>query len=293
MSEVYDLKKAIANKMINKDGTITDLQGNPVSSENDTYKLARAIPNKVLMPDGTYSTLSEIIGSGGEAIDLFVVVSTLPDTGEDNKIYLVPSKDVDGTFDEYYYNENGNWDQIGKVSTVPMISFDTYPSLVTRSTTIDLINSIKELDLPVGTLLLGSTELTDLDWINPDMQMGNQEMRVEIYPNKVIRLIATSTDIPPYQWTYQYKADGQNSGWIATVIPSGAESQTIDTDLNMGAGKSIEIQSKDSSSSSTLSANMDGTIKVQTKVRDEVKIERLAYISDIEEKITGALGGEY
>ena len=111
----YDLAKAIPNKLLNEDGSITDLNGNSVTSSNDAYKLAKAIPNKVLNSDGTYSKLSDIIGGGGGSVSagIFIVVDTLPDTGEANKIYLVPSSN--GMFDEYYWNTNNQWDKLGTV----------------------------------------------------------------------------------------------------------------------------------------------------------------------------------
>ena len=314
MSEAYDMKKAIVNKMINEDGTVTDLQGNPVSSTNDAYNLAPAVPNKVLMPDGTYATLSEVINGGSVSADIFIVVDTLPDTGEENKIYLVPAQD--GMFDEYYWNSNSKWDKLGTVDLsncatkaeveqaltdakaytdevisnyVPMQSFDDYPSLVTDGTTMDLINSIKELNLPVGTLLLGQTMLDDMLDINPDKQMDNEEVRVEIYPQGVIRLIATSTNVPPYQWTYQYNPTNSESGWIATVISNSVDTQTVDTNIKIGNGKSISVVTSDGAASFTLSANADGSIKAIAKVGEETTEQQIAYASDINKIMTQML----
>lgn len=313
MSGVYDLKKAIVNKMINEDGTVTDLQGNPVSSNNDAYNLARAIPNKILMPDGTYATLSEVINGGSVSADIFIVVDALPDTGEENKIYLVPAQN--GMFDEYYWNSNNKWDKLGTVDLsncatktevqqvltdakaytdeaienyVPMRSFDDYPSLVLDGTTDQFFQSVHDLNLPVGTLLLGNTQLTD---VVTDYNMRNEEMRVEIYPNGIIRGIMTSTNVSPYEWTIQW---GTEEGvWIPTVIQSGADTQIIDTNIEVGNGKSVSVTTEDGAASSALSANQDGTITATVKVGEETTTEQVAYISDIDKKVTNVLGGEF
>ena len=89
MNEViYKNKPALPNKLLQKDGSITDLVGNPVTNATDVYNSKRALPNKWLNPDGTYSTLAEIL-SGSIGADLFIVVEELPATGEPNKIYLL------------------------------------------------------------------------------------------------------------------------------------------------------------------------------------------------------------
>ena len=66
MSEkVYAMKKAIPNKLLKDDGTVTDLLGNVVDNATKAYQNAPALPDKVLMPDGTYSKLSDLLGGGG------------------------------------------------------------------------------------------------------------------------------------------------------------------------------------------------------------------------------------
>ena len=82
------------------------------------------------MPDGSYSTLQEVIG-GSVSGDIFIVVDVLPDTGEENKIYLVPSEN--GMFDEYYWNTNNEWDKIGEVT----IDLSNYPTFSQMNQAID------------------------------------------------------------------------------------------------------------------------------------------------------------
>lgn len=114
--DVYKNKRALPNKILNEDGSVTDLLGNSVIPTDEAYKKIPALPNKVLNPDGTYSTLSEIIG-GSAGKDLFIIVDELPAEGEPNKIYLVP--DGEGGFDEYHYVD-GKWDPIGTMgSNIP------------------------------------------------------------------------------------------------------------------------------------------------------------------------------
>ena len=285
MEKLINSKLAIPNKFLQKDGTVTDLIGNSVINSTIEYDSKPAIPNKFLNPDGSYSTLDELLGRMVDTT-IFVVVDTLPTTGESNKIYLVPNNT--GSFDEYFWNNKNQWDKIGALN-VPMQSFENYPSLVTNKTTNEFFESVKALNLPTGTLLLGRTTLTDISDVAPGM--GNEEMKVEIYPNNIIRGIMTSTNISPYEWTIQW---GQsNAKWIPSVISSGTETQKIDTNIEVANGKSIAVASEDGSSSSALSANIDGTITATVKVGEETTTEQVAYVSDIDKKVTNVLGGEY
>lgn len=285
MENSLSRKRAIPNKLLQEDGTVTDLMGNQVVNSTEIYNKKPALPNKFLNPDGSYSTLSEILG---KVIDttLFIVVDTLPEIGNPDKIYLVPNDT--GSFDEYFWNNKNQWDKIGALN-VPMQSFENYPSLVTNKTTNEFFESVKALNLPTGTLLLGGTMLTDISDVAPGM--GNEEMKVEIYPNNIIRGIMTSTNISPYEWTIQW---GQsNAKWIPSVISSGTEAQKISTDIVVDNGKSIAVASEDGNSSSALSANTDGTITATVKVGEETTTEQVAYVSDIDKKVTNVLGGEY
>lgn len=285
MENSLSRKRAIPNKLLQEDGTVTDLMGNQVVNSTEIYNKKPALPNKFLNPDGSYSTLSEILG---KVIDttLFIVVDTLPEIGNPNKIYLVPNNT--GSFDEYFWNSKNQWDKIGALN-VPMQSFENYPSLVTNKTTNEFFESVKALNLPTGTLLLGGTTLTDISDVAPGM--GNEEMKVEIYPNNIIRGIMTSTNVSPYEWTIQW---GQsNAKWIPSVISSGTEAQKISTDIVVDNGKSIAVASEDGNSSSALSANTDGTITATVKVGEETTTEQVAYVSDIDKKVTNVLGGEY
>ena len=276
---------SIPNKLLQKDGTITDLVGNTIDSSTELYDSRPALPNKFLNSDGSYSTLDEILGKVVDT-DIFIVVDTLPETGEANKIYLVPNNT--GSFDEYFWNSKNQWDKIGALN-VPMQAFSNYPTLVTNKTTDEFFQSVKALNLPTGTLLLGGTTLTDISDVAPGMY--NEEMKVEIYPNNIIRGIMSSTNISPYEWTIQW---GQlNAKWIPTVISSGTETQKISTDIVVDSGKSIAVANEDGTSSSALSANNDGTITATVKVGEETTTEQVAYVSDIDKKVTNVLGGEY
>lgn len=108
---VYNNKPALPNKLLNSDGSITDLIGNEVVSSTDVYNNKPALPNKFLNPDGSYSTLNEIL-SGAIDVGIYVIVEELPTTGDSNKIYLVP-KDGGG-FVEWHYHD-GEWDTIGEL----------------------------------------------------------------------------------------------------------------------------------------------------------------------------------
>lgn len=276
---------SIPNKWLQKDGTIKDFAGNTITSSDPAYEKKVALPNKFLNSDGSYSTLEELLGKVVDN-DLFIVVDTLPDTGEANKIYLVPNDT--GSFDEYFWNDKNQWDKIGALN-VPMQSFDNYPALVTNKTTDEFFQSVKDLGLPTGTLLLGGTTLTDIENVAPGM--GNEEMKVEIYPNGIIRGTMSSTNVSPYEWSIQW---GQsNAKWIPTVISSGTDKQVISTDVVVDSGKSIAVATEDGTSSSALSANTDGTITAKVTVGEETTVEQVAYVSDIDKKVTAVLNDSF
>lgn len=285
MANSLDNIPAIPNKLLQRDGSVTDFAGQTSANPVMEYTNRPALPNKFLNPDGSYSTFDELLGKIVDT-NIFIVVDTLPKIGKSNKIYLVPNNT--GSFDEYFWNSKNQWDKIGALN-VPMQAFENYPSLVTNKTTDEFFESVKALNLPTGTLLLGGTTLTDISDVAPGM--GNEEMKVEIYPNNIIRGIMTSTNISPYEWTIQW---GQsNAKWIPSVISSGTEAQKISTDIVVDNGKSIAVASEDGNSSSALSANTDGTITATVKVGEETTTEQVAYVSDIDKKVTNVLGGEY
>ena len=118
--DTFNLLKSMPNKLLNKDGSITDFQGNIILPADDSraeaYRLSKAIANKFLNSDEEIKTYAEI------SVQLFTIVDTLPTEGEKNKIYLVPSEN--GMFDEYFWNENNKWDKIGEVT----IDLSNYPN---------------------------------------------------------------------------------------------------------------------------------------------------------------------
>lgn len=107
----YDFKKALPNKLVQEDGTITDIVGREVVDATEAYDSKPALPNKFLNPDGTYTTLNAIIA---EMVDtsIYRLVDELPEEGDLEKIYLVPNGS--GNFIEYRWTGT-KWDPIGMV----------------------------------------------------------------------------------------------------------------------------------------------------------------------------------
>lgn len=130
MDQAYELSKALPNKWLNPDGSITDGQGNIISPATTTmaavYKTSKSIVNKFIDVDGETKTYEQI------SMDLFVPVDELPETGEKNKIYLVPADN--GTFDEYYWVvDQGKWEELGNVS----LDLSNYPTIDQMDKAID------------------------------------------------------------------------------------------------------------------------------------------------------------
>lgn len=130
MDQAYELSKALPNKWLNPDGSITDGQGNIISPATTTmaavYKTSKSLINKFIDVDGETKTYEQI------SMDLFVPVDELPEVGEKNKIYLVPADN--GTFDEYYWVvDQGKWEELGNVS----LDLSNYPTIDQMDKAID------------------------------------------------------------------------------------------------------------------------------------------------------------
>ena len=139
MNLAYELSKSLPNKWLNPDGSVTDGQGNIITPASESgallYTNSKAVVNKVIDTDGETKTYEQI------SMDIFVPVDVLPETGEKNKIYLVPAKD--GSFDEYYWIVDENkWEVLGNVA----IDLSNYP-------TFDQMNAA--ISDAVGTVLGG------------------------------------------------------------------------------------------------------------------------------------------
>lgn len=137
---ILDSKKGLPNKLLQADGTVTDIQGNTVVNADKAWDSKPALPNKWLNPDGTYSTLNEIIASMVDT-SIYVIVDELPQEGNSQKIYLVP--DGKGGFVEYHWTGT-KWDPVG------MVEFD----ISNYSTTQEMMNAIEA----AGVLTLNSAK---------------------------------------------------------------------------------------------------------------------------------------
>lgn len=225
--ELYKTKPALPNKLLQEDGSITDLAGNAVVGAVDVYNTKPALPNKWLNPDGTYSTLSEIL-SGIIDTDLFVVVEELPASGESNKIYLLVQGDkiieyiwVNNKWDpvgmiEFDINNYYTKDQVTQLITAALnaakaytdqkaVTFKAFPNeFDTTHTTQVFLNSIAAQNLPVGMAYLGQVGLSDM----PDDITVQAEVEVYIYPQNVVYCVMRSAEVSPYQWecnSYEYR----------------------------------------------------------------------------------------
>lgn len=128
MDQVYELSKALPNKWLNPDGSITDGQGNIISPATQimatVYKNSKSVVNKFIDTDGATKTYEQI------SLDIFIPVDKLPETGEKNKIYLVPADN--GTFDEYCWI-NDKWEVLGNVA----LDLSDYPTFEQMNSAIN------------------------------------------------------------------------------------------------------------------------------------------------------------
>ena len=259
-TNVYPYKNALPNKRLDDNGNIKTISGNSVLTSVPEYENAISLPNKFLNPDGTYSTLNEILADVVDT-DLFVPVETLPETGDPKKIYLVPNGK--GTFDEYHYDDVLNkWDPFGVLDIsnlvtteqltatlaeakayvdqeiskiVPLVPMSEYSSINKAGTTKEFITSISQLDLPVGTMLLGTCNLTDVTDFGPEgTNMTAEEIKVEIFEG-CIQLTMTSTNVPPYEWRLSGNSTSDATDWRPSVTQDYVNNQ-IDSKITQTLG---------------------------------------------------------
>lgn len=134
MDKVYEYSKALPNKWLNSDGSVTDFQGNIITPASESmaavYTATKSVINKFIDTDGEVKTYEQI------SLNIFVPVESLPETGESNKIYLVPASN--GTFDEYYWI-NEAWEILGNVQ----LDLSNYPTIDQMNTAIS--NAVGEV----------------------------------------------------------------------------------------------------------------------------------------------------
>ena len=99
----------------------------------------------------TKNKIDEIVSGINETIenskiDLFEVVSELPESGENNKVYLVPNKiEGDNSYTEYIYVSSGTtseWEKIGEVQST--VNFDEYYTTGQTYSRDEISNLIKD-----------------------------------------------------------------------------------------------------------------------------------------------------
>ena len=178
--EIFKSKPALPNKLLQADGSITDLAGNTVIGAVDAFENKSALPNKWLNPDGTYSTLAEIVASIVDT-DLFIIVEELPASGERNKIYLLVQDDK---LIEYIW-VNDKWDPIG------MIEFDL-TNYYTKSEVTQLISAALDSAKSYADGKAATAEANAKAYA--DTLVGSTETTVKDYADEVGTSAVTSAN---------------------------------------------------------------------------------------------------
>lgn len=124
---------------------------------------------------------------------------------ETNKLYRYDGTDwldLSGVNAEYVQTVADNTLTNSKTYTdeqiqayVPLRGFPD--TLKINGTTQQFFDSVKSLNLPVGSMLLGLVQFTDM----PDSTLKQAEVQVEVYKNNVLYCTMRSADVSPYVWT--------------------------------------------------------------------------------------------
>lgn len=80
---------------------------------------------------------------------------------------------------------------------------------------------------------------------------------------------------------------------LGLIQKNGEEPQKIETDLEIDAGKHLTLTNEDGTASSSMKSNEEGKIFATVTVGEEIVEEQVAYVSDIDKKVTAVLGGAY
>lgn len=212
---ILDSKKGLPNKLLQADGTTTDMLGNVVVNPDTAWDSKPALPNKWLNPDGTYSTLNEII-AGMVDTSIYVIVDELPSEGNPQKIYLVP--DGKGGFVEYHWT-GSKWDPIGTID----IDLSNY------STTQEMMNAIEA----AGILTLNSAKTYTDEQIagisaNPQVFYwdGNTQQAGLDFWNNIYQLQKTQPCLVYTRYTQNSKSITQH--WLYNNnMPTSASETTV------------------------------------------------------------------
>lgn len=170
-------------------------------------------------------------------LDVGVNRVKIEDTILKEKVSIIESSidTIESSLEDYVARISKNETDISQLkhdlaNVEAMHGFEEYEGIVTNGTTSDFFESLKTLKLNPGTILLGATQLTDVEDVASGMK--NEEMKVEIYPNDVFHATMTSTDIAPYEWTIQYWKG--NEKW--RVFGTAASASSFDnTETNLEA----------------------------------------------------------
>lgn len=286
----YELKSALPNKSYNEDGTTTDLLGNPVQNPVQAYENKQALPNKWLNPDGSYSTLLELI-NGAIDTDIFVVVDELPETGEPNKIYLVPNKK--GELDEFCW-VNNEWDPIGTLD-VDLSQYSTTDEMNTAI--LAALNAAKDYadalfgNIPAEIIYYDGSKTNYEFWNN--LITKTNPVLIYMFGNSYVAYIQNPSTIPNTDTSRKIefiapKSYTRDSGgytyisqqmWTYTLVFSNGEVVAIVTSYNQITLNTIDPTVKYGSPFNPTKPYHPATKK---------------YVDDqIEEKVLSMLGGSY
>lgn len=127
-----------------KENVVTGVtyNGESITKTNNVIELSGITDNYY-----TKGKIDEIVDGINETIennkiDLFEVVSELPESGENNKVYLVPNNiEGNNSFTEYIYIDS-NWEKIGEVQST--IEFDNYYTTGQTYSRDEISNLIKD-----------------------------------------------------------------------------------------------------------------------------------------------------
>lgn len=178
-------------------------------------------------------------GFGGGSLNT-QIVDELPEEGEENVVYLVPTEDEQDMFAEWVYIE-GQWNPWGvkridldtlkeQIESEVLTIDNTTPytptgrynpatkdyvdnhgvtfkpfdsSFVTNGTTQQFFNSIRTFNPAQGMTYLGQVRFTDMP-----TGLVQAEVEVYVYPNNVYYCIMRSANLSPYVWecnSYEYR----------------------------------------------------------------------------------------
>ena len=170
-----------------------------------------------------------------------VVVDTLPDEGQENYLYLIPSIANPGTYEQYIW-KNNNWEYLGNVDEAQYVDYVTNPEMDLAFEDLKTINN--QSLLGGGNLTILEEELPNKTYDPTNFSgLGRKYLQKNIVSDKNVLTQAMMNDANTiYVIQYDYDLNGQTVNVLAKTTLKFEGGSIKNGTLNFGKGVLVESE---------------------------------------------------